>query len=823
MSFKEVNNLRKSGRLKEAFIMAKSDLKNDPSDWSLRALFWVLYDLCKLHIKNSRIGDANKVFNELVFLHRHMQDSDDVIEQCINTLQKQITPNWDSVNQLSELSKSGSVVEAYNRLLEIHESTPLAPLLHENFGWVIYRYLNSGFESIDVQKVEKALSVYLELNNERPSNLHSNMLLMALKACEFYKGIDFLSFLRKWDVSLFSEKDFRPSIWDGRNIAPLVERIIQRCFKLGYKLDEIVDAFSKCNRPICIMDVYSRFSFSEIAQNYNSDIQLLLTKFNEYFENVKSKDIKNDYHSKILSMYLNKQPEEQNEEMVTAIEKWGLYNFRDEDWNRDNKDGKEFPSLVEKTIGRILKALKLQQYSNVKESFLDLLQKAISFYHDDNLERHLAQIKLSMGKKDEGVAIYRKLLLKSNRFYLWKELADAIDDKKLKISALCKAILSEPKDEFLGDVRLSLAQLLIDENKFDLAKCELNTFKKTYQRLGWNLKNEYVRLSQIIPESVAYPKDNNSYYQENQAVADDFIFSDIDWVSMVVCDIYSQKINNKEIEKAKLVSSEGVEVSVKVKTLHKNKRELIGCCYDVKLINRENNKTGVGLIRTSDKNAVDVLKSVVCYVDYFNKEKKLYHVVSQNNERMILVSDMQLEIGQYCLCCAIPQKSDIVGKPLRALFIRIENPDSAVLSFPQKVAVVDHVNNSKQLFHCVFGHRNDIIIKYSETELRPNIADVVNIHYYSKKLKDGRIIRRMLQIESLPDCETKLKKTAEGVIRIKYNAKGNCFGFVGDYYVPENLLDDVFDGDKVQLSMVYNGEKWVVYQLMRIQNNKNLI
>ena len=66
---------------------------------------------------------------------------------------------------------------------------------------------------------------------------------------------------------------------------------------------------------------------------------------------------------------------------------------------------------------------------------------------------------------------------------MWKELAEATDDVELKISALCKAILSEPNDDYLGDVQLALAKTLISTNQKVIAKRELNKFKETYQRM----------------------------------------------------------------------------------------------------------------------------------------------------------------------------------------------------------------------------------------------------------------------------------------------------------------------------------------------------
>jgi hypothetical protein len=50
MSFKEVKELRKSGKLDEALTLAKLTLQEAPDDiWAKRGLAWVHYDYIKLN------------------------------------------------------------------------------------------------------------------------------------------------------------------------------------------------------------------------------------------------------------------------------------------------------------------------------------------------------------------------------------------------------------------------------------------------------------------------------------------------------------------------------------------------------------------------------------------------------------------------------------------------------------------------------------------------------------------------------------------------------------------------------------------------------
>jgi hypothetical protein len=52
MTFQEINNLRKQGKLEEAYRLAREALQNAPEDlWLNRATGWVLYDLIKRELQ----------------------------------------------------------------------------------------------------------------------------------------------------------------------------------------------------------------------------------------------------------------------------------------------------------------------------------------------------------------------------------------------------------------------------------------------------------------------------------------------------------------------------------------------------------------------------------------------------------------------------------------------------------------------------------------------------------------------------------------------------------------------------------------------------
>ena len=113
MSFKEVNELRKSGKLDEAFELAEADLRNDPDNiWSKRAISWVYFERLKINasVENySLFLEALKAIGDL-----HL-DEDNVMlfDSCawqigslVFKLQKEEKVNFDKIEELFENLKS---------------------------------------------------------------------------------------------------------------------------------------------------------------------------------------------------------------------------------------------------------------------------------------------------------------------------------------------------------------------------------------------------------------------------------------------------------------------------------------------------------------------------------------------------------------------------------------------------------------------------------------------------------------------------------------------------------------------------------------------
>ena len=139
------------------------------------------------------------------------------------------------------------------------------------------------------------------------------------------------------------------------------------------------------------------------------------------------------------------------------------------------------------------------------------------------MRRSLARLLYDVGRREEAIEVYRELLRLQRQFYLWKELAQMTDDPDLRLSALCCALLTSAKDEFLGEVHLMLAEILIERGMFAEACHELSVYESVYRRNRWTLKGDYYLLSGRLPADSKKGQGGKAFYRSHATRAEDFV------------------------------------------------------------------------------------------------------------------------------------------------------------------------------------------------------------------------------------------------------------------------------------------------------------
>ena len=223
MSFKEVTQLRKAGRLEEATAMAREDLARVRDEWSCKALFWCLHEEAK-----TAAGERlSQLAEELQDLLETIGD-DDIAVSCMQRIEKRLIPHAAEIRQAADNAKTpANAQSAYNTILAIFNAGELHESLHTDFAWVIYRALHAD-QSENVEYRKGLIEVYKQLIIERPSRLHSLILGEAVRVeKEWPLMFMFTEFIAWWGLENLTDEDWEKfKTEDGKSLLSRVEKMI---------------------------------------------------------------------------------------------------------------------------------------------------------------------------------------------------------------------------------------------------------------------------------------------------------------------------------------------------------------------------------------------------------------------------------------------------------------------------------------------------------------------------------------------------------------------------------------------------------------------
>lgn len=206
---------------------------------------------------------------------------------------------------------------------------------------------------------------------------------------------------------------------------------------------------------------------------------------------------------------------------------WDLDCFRDEDFvetKAKTPDGKPivYQSLAVKAatlLYKDLKGLQSPEQSRRLLPFFDTVMRRCPGYEYTPL--YIANLHAWSGDKETAIGMFKKMLAERQQWYLWKHLGDLMEDG-LKSSCYCKALTLIDKEEYIGEIHLSLASLLTGSSPGQAAY-ELQAYFNTYQRNGWKIKSMAYEIKERLA-SVAASGDGRAFYRRHSAAAEDFVF-----------------------------------------------------------------------------------------------------------------------------------------------------------------------------------------------------------------------------------------------------------------------------------------------------------
>lgn len=263
-------------------------------------------------------------------------------------------------------------------------------------------------------------------------------------------------------------------------------------------------------------------------------------------------------HSYVMIQAANLEKKHENDfRFIEFCRMWKLESLREDDFLMEKgttESGKsiEFQSLAEKVATRLYKELK-QRHTEEFVNDLFPFFKTIKEKCPSNkfIGMYIAQLYYWQGNTERAIAEYKHILRTAPEWFIWKHLGDICEDKEVRISLYCKALTMMGKEEYIGELRLGLANLLSDTNK-EQAAYEIEQYMKTYKDNGWKIAGDVYllqnKLSGITPSAQA-----RQFYRNNIEKAEEFAYSDIPFIELTYTGVVTNRAGK---EKGSLVNKQ---------------------------------------------------------------------------------------------------------------------------------------------------------------------------------------------------------------------------------------------------------------------------
>ena len=237
-------------------------------------------------------------------------------------------------------------------------------------------------------------------------------------------------------------------------------------------------------------------------------------------------------HSCIMMQAANlEKRHENNFRFIEFCLMWKLESLREEDFvpgkgTAENGKSIEFQSLAENVATRLYKELKSRHteyfVNKLFPFFVTIKEKCPK---NRFIGMYIAQLYYWQGNTDKAIEEYKNILRMAPEWFIWKHLGDICEDADIKISMYCKAMTMMGKDEYIGELRLALANLLLESNK-EHAAYEIEQYMKTYKDKNWKIAGDVYMLQNKLL-GVAPSTQAKQFYRNNIDKAEDFAYSDI--------------------------------------------------------------------------------------------------------------------------------------------------------------------------------------------------------------------------------------------------------------------------------------------------------
>ena len=220
----DVQALIEAGKTDKALANVQKALEKSPDDLDVKhAAATVFYKKMVTEFEGNNSDASIGWYGKYYALEL---PEDDPLHEQFKTYQRRIHPEFSRMQEANKLSKSGKNLEALAIYEEVLTTIKDLKVAYVNVGWCLYRLLAelAPKPDPDIALVNKCFNIYKGFEILGPSNLHAQMLRIALYFKDV-EGVDLLDFLHGWNFDNFRDEDFAPFKTSTGTIIPsLCER-----------------------------------------------------------------------------------------------------------------------------------------------------------------------------------------------------------------------------------------------------------------------------------------------------------------------------------------------------------------------------------------------------------------------------------------------------------------------------------------------------------------------------------------------------------------------------------------------------------------------
>jgi len=724
-------------------------------------------------------------------------------------------------------------------------------LLREQFFWKIFT-ANKENKHIELWDV---FNKYNQLFSKfEKTKWHSEILSLAERYMQDKEEWRFLVFFKIWNPENLLDEDWEEVYKEDKKYKSLAAKCYIKAFNLEFnknRINEALDFIDKIDsqyRKEEVIDLLRESFFWKLfnAQKENNLTELwnIFNKYNQTF----SKYEKSKWHSEILSIAERYMQDAEEWRFLDFFKIWNPENLLDEDWKKITKDENTYKPLAIKCLKKAFDIVKTQSKEFNDSWLLPIYSKAIKLFPNDEwLLRENALLFIKNREYKSAIEIYKRLILElGDRSYIWKEFSTCFEnDRDLKIGMLAKAIQLEKNEDFLGDIHLELAKILFDRGLIENCLVEINSYKSHREIKGWKLSELFNEISDKTKNQTTILRDNRSIYEKYIPIAELYSYQEIEWTEAVLIDKWK---NDEGKERITFSDGKSIDFSIGSRRFTLLKQSSIGNVFKFKLhkqriqdkveakIARIANPTITEykviplIVERTDKCDWSILDNLYAIIDFINVEKKVIHAItSANKEVFFSQGTIPFQVGDFIKAKLFTKK---VKNEVRIELKEVKKIDkeNVIDKFQHTIAIVDGVNEEKELFHFVINQKLQGIIKFSETKLRPKEGEFIKlstVEKFDKKQNKQRI--KVLSVKTTNESSQSLKKSIVGPLKLKFKMQGVTyeyedlnieeanevnadFAFILDYYVPRQLLENsnITKNCKVEATLIFTGEKWKI-------------